>query len=334
MNKKLFSIIVPIYNAEKYLKECMDSILNQTEKDFELILVNDGSEDNSKEICMYYCTHYENIKYLEIPNSGVSVARNKGIDAAEGEYLLFCDSDDYWSPKLIETIKPYAITGVYDMINFGHCVDRYERGMRIGSYTRSVPEIMEISEGEWKEKFRYYWNSDIGKLAVWDKAIRRKMIINEAIRYHCGQVILEDFEFVIQNWSICKKIILLPEILYHFRANVEDIRIVRRNQNNSFPELDYTLHRLEKFLNKNNVTDNDFPEKNRFVFDTYLIALDPIRVGKTSLETTKNILKSLFECQNFFECGKSFMGKRIQLLKILVNMKLYRLAEWYVKTYY
>jgi len=89
------SIIVPVYNAEKYLEKCISSLLNQNFSDFELILVNDGSKDNSGKICDEYAKADKRIKVFHKENGGVSSARNRGIDEAGGKYIMFCDSDDY-----------------------------------------------------------------------------------------------------------------------------------------------------------------------------------------------------------------------------------------------
>ena len=90
----LISVIVPVYNAEKYLRECLDSIVNQTYKNIEIILVDDGSTDGSGAICDEYADKDVRIKVYHIPNGGASNDRNLGIDNADGEYLMFVDSDD------------------------------------------------------------------------------------------------------------------------------------------------------------------------------------------------------------------------------------------------
>lgn len=89
------SVIVPVYNAEKLLARCVDSILNQTYTDYEIILVDDGSTYKSPEICYTYAKNHANIRCIHKPNGGISDARNKGIDIAQGKYLMFCDNDDY-----------------------------------------------------------------------------------------------------------------------------------------------------------------------------------------------------------------------------------------------
>lgn len=103
MCNKLVSVIIPIYNTDKYLDECIQSILNQTYKNIEIILVNDGSTDDSDKICKRYNEQYQNIIYISQTNKGVSVARNNGLDAATGEYVYFMDSDDKIDSKFIKT---------------------------------------------------------------------------------------------------------------------------------------------------------------------------------------------------------------------------------------
>lgn len=93
-NDPFFSIIIPVYKVEDYLKECLDSVLEQTFKNYECILINDGSPDNCPQICDEYAFCYENISVIHQSNSGVSVARNKGIEKARGDYIIFLDSDD------------------------------------------------------------------------------------------------------------------------------------------------------------------------------------------------------------------------------------------------
>ena len=106
------SIIVPVYNVEKYLERCIESILAQTFTDFELILVDDGSCDKSKDICNYYEKKDFRVKVISKSQEGVSRARNVGIEYAKGEFILFSDSDDYveadWCEKLLKSITTFS----------------------------------------------------------------------------------------------------------------------------------------------------------------------------------------------------------------------------------
>ena len=96
------SIVIPIYNAEDHLQRCVDSVLNQTEKNIEIILVDDGSKDNSIEICKNYLNQDKRVQLIHQENSGVSAARNRGIEQACGEYIGFIDSDDWIEPNMYE----------------------------------------------------------------------------------------------------------------------------------------------------------------------------------------------------------------------------------------
>lgn len=113
---KLVSVIIPIYNVEKYLRECINSVINQTYKNIEIILVNDGSPDNSDLICQEYVQKYDFIKYVSQKNQGVSAARNTGIKHAHGAYIYFLDSDDYIDNEFIETSVHIAETNNSDIV--------------------------------------------------------------------------------------------------------------------------------------------------------------------------------------------------------------------------
>ena len=105
MDKKI-SIVVPVYNGEKYISKCLDSLINQLYKNIEIIIINDGSSDNTEKICNKYKEIDSRIKLISVDNGGVSRARNIGIENATGQFLMFCDSDDYaskdWCKLLLE----------------------------------------------------------------------------------------------------------------------------------------------------------------------------------------------------------------------------------------
>lgn len=121
----LISIIVPVYNVEKYLSKCLDSIVNQTYKNLEIILVDDGSTDNSGDICDEYANKDNRIKVIHKENGGLSDARNKGMNIAKGEYVGFVDSDDYIAKDMYEYLYAFAVKNDLDVAMCASC-DVYE----------------------------------------------------------------------------------------------------------------------------------------------------------------------------------------------------------------
>ena len=116
-----YSVIIPVYNAERTLRRCLDSLVGQQFSDYELLLINDGSTDGSDAICREYANTYSCVRYFAKENGGVSSARNLGLEQAEGEYILFVDSDDYVSENYFSVISDALDNNVVDLLMFGYC---------------------------------------------------------------------------------------------------------------------------------------------------------------------------------------------------------------------
>ena len=147
---KRISVIVPIYNAEKYLSRCLDSILMQSNADVELILINDGSTDKSEEIINTYLGRYKSsIKYIKTKNSGVANARNLGLDKATGDYIIFVDADDYIDKNLFKNLKQYMDKNI-DIIKYKAILETEEEE-KIG--VLEGPNNFFFKEGFYHEDF-------------------------------------------------------------------------------------------------------------------------------------------------------------------------------------
>lgn len=150
------SCIVPVYNVEKYLRRCVDSILNQTFTDFELILVDDGSPDNSPAICYEYAVKDSRIKVIHKVNGGVSSARNVGLDVAKGEWICFVDSDDLIEADYMQKMYEAAINNNSDFIMCGiHQIAGYETLKN--NYKKKIKKIqfVKIDVNFFKKLFAY-----------------------------------------------------------------------------------------------------------------------------------------------------------------------------------
>lgn len=117
------SILIPVYNVEKYLSKCLESILLQTYKNIEIIIINDGTTDSSLDIANLYASKYDFIHVYSYENAGISTTRNRALEKATGDYYLFVDSDDYLDPKMVEKMVDRAIQTNSDIVTCGYCIE-------------------------------------------------------------------------------------------------------------------------------------------------------------------------------------------------------------------
>ena len=211
----VYSIIVPVYKTEKYLAECLDSILAQnTKSEYEVILVDDGSPDSSGSICDDYAAGHENIRVIHQENQGVSTARNVGIEAAAGEYLLFLDSDDLWDKRLLSTMDEF-LPEKPDMIYFGHSLFNNARDHIVPCISASVPS------GESGPEYLQKLVTENGNIptTVCSFTVRRELLNDHHIRFDSSLVCSEDFDVNMYCLQAAKKIVGTKASLYWYRVN-------------------------------------------------------------------------------------------------------------------
>lgn len=201
------SIIVPVYNVEKYLKKCVDSILNQTFRDFELILVDDGSPDNSGDICDQYAREDNRVRVIHKQNGGLSSARNAGIENAKGKFLSFIDSDDYIDTDMIEILHNDIVSDEIDISTIGY-YDQY--GSNIINSQKNINSMEILSNEQAIEKILE------GKeltANVWNKLYKSKLF--ETIRF-VDKVIAEDAFIIVDLLLLCRNVSLNKNFKYHY----------------------------------------------------------------------------------------------------------------------
>lgn len=205
------SVIMPIYNAEKYLKRAIESVLNQTYTNFELILINDASTDNSKEICMEYSEKDSRIVLLEnnSENHGPGPTRNIGLDYATGEYVYFMDADDWADNNLLECAVDRIQETNADIIQFGAV---YERCNQKKSEQYYWPGKDILTKDEIKKDFFYYWREN--RNSLWMHLFRKEVI--ETIRFE-NIIIGEDISYIMDALCNAERIAYIAKTLYHYR---------------------------------------------------------------------------------------------------------------------
>ena len=236
------SVIVPVYNMEKYIERCLDSLVNQILEDMEIIIVNDGSYDNSKEIINKYLREYDNIKYYEKENGGLSSARNYGLDFAKGEYIAFLDSDDYVEKTMYEEMYNLAKAKNADIVECDF--------------------IWEWENRKKYDKRREYKNKKEmmkkPRVVAWNKIIKRDLIEKNSIRFPEG-LIYEDLEFFYKLIPYVEKYEYINKYFVHYTQREDSIS---NTHNKKTADIFKILNNIFLFYNKRGLYDEYKKELN------------------------------------------------------------------------
>lgn len=197
------SVIVPVYNTEKYLPRCIESILAQTFTDFELILVNDGSTDNSGKICDEYAKKDSRIVVIHKENGGASSARNKGLEIVQGEWISFVDSDDYILVthfQSIYTINSNVELKIGEMETFSNDI------IRISPIIHKIISVSEIISNY----------KSVNLYSPCSKLYKKNIIVNNGLRFDENVTVSEDLLFNLKYLLLCKRIEFCPNAIYRY----------------------------------------------------------------------------------------------------------------------
>ena len=210
----VYSIVIPVYNAEKYLESCVQSVLKQsTESAFEVILVNDGSRDGSGAICDRLAQQDKRFHVIHQVNQGVSAARNAGIAAARGQYILFLDSDDLWDPELLKCVDGF-VSRQPDLIRFGyHCFS--EKGIK----ETVLPAFASDGETGSAHFDRHQKLGIMPIVSCWSAAFRRLFLLEQELRFPLNISYGEDFYFTICCLKQARSVCTVCQPLYQYREN-------------------------------------------------------------------------------------------------------------------
>ena len=209
-----FSIIVPVYNSAKYISKCIDSVLLQDFRDFELVLVDDGSKDESAAIIRKYREDDSRVKYFYLSHVGASAARNHGLDQASGNFIMFLDSDDWLVDGALAVLNETCLTGDYDMISFNFS--------RMNEHDGIVVPSIGLWNAEYDSGWSYF-NAVAPRTApgtfgcicgkVYSRAVCEKIRFDMEVQYH------EDLLFLLNACSISSAVKVIDAPLYVYRMN-------------------------------------------------------------------------------------------------------------------
>ncbi|MFL0427317.1 glycosyltransferase family 2 protein [Moraxella sp. 179-F 1C4 NHS] len=292
-----FSIIVPVYNVEDYLDTCLKSILAQSFTDYEVIVVNDGSTDSSKKICEYYTHKYSHIKLIDKINGGLSDARNYGIDNAQGEYLIFLDSDDFWNYDLAleEINKIINQNKELDLIIFGHT--QFNDGEV--NIKETVFPTLQIKGGEFEADLDYLIEKKIYKAAAWDKVVKKSILVNNQIYFPINKI-HEDAVFLSSLVLRLDNIYFSDKKIYNYRYNMNG-SLLSASSKNVQKNIDSYKFIINYFYNE--------IRNNNFYSIPYVISL---QTYLAYLKDKKGIFAMIKAYYEFFDYHK-YVNKKLLL---------------------
>lgn len=321
MNGDLISIIVPVYKVEKYLSRCLESIVNQTYKNLEIILIDDGSPDNSGKICDEYAEKDSRIKVIHKENSGVSSTRNLGLKKATGDYISFIDSDDWIEfdmyEKMIEVINKENV----DLVKCSYIYEYDESSKKIENlYSES--KCIDLKNNK-KSYIDFIFEGNTLP-AMWTFLIKRERIDEISLKFDENLIVGEDLIFVLNLICHCNSIYILNEHLYHYFIHEQSAmnskeKMVRNARN--FLSL-YT--KMEQLFEKSNIYDEEYKEKlARYIFYRIYVRISEIAVEAKKRDIIKEFLyNDTFKklVKNLHKTKLSFWGRKFSQLAIKQNI--------------
>lgn len=327
----LLSIIVPVYNTEKYLKKCLDSILEQDFSNYEIILIDDGSKDNSGKICDEYSLRDDRIRVVHKMNEGLLLARREGIKIAKGEYIMHCDSDDYLADNALERIVSLIEKTNPDMLMFGYDVVNDNDEILENHY--DVFDNDARFDEKNKEDILFALANTTWINNIWSKVSRRDVVDIESDYTPYKDIKMgEDVLQIIPLIDKSRSFVYIGEPLYKYRSNPESLS---RNFKLSYLDNHYRVSKRLLCL----LQDNDVSEKtivsfyDRYVHDIYKYLLRFLKQGifyeeyRTMYEEMRN--------QELYKNAKAYKTKmRISntFLSLLLHPSFYPLAKLSAKT--
>ncbi|CRK80175.1 glycosyltransferase [Neobacillus massiliamazoniensis] len=282
MGRPLISIIVPIYNVERYLDKCVESLINQTMKNIEIILVDDGSPDNCPKICDNYALRDNRINVIHKNNTGLSDSRNVGLKIAKGDYILFVDSDDYINKKTCEYFYKHIIENSYDVI-IGAAMKIEEGSTTDYSNSRGF-KTNQCLKG--KEFLKIGFKHGIVKMAVWCNLYNRKFLLENELFFKKG-LLHEDEQWTPRVLLLANKVLVSDIRFYYYIIRDESITNTKKFKRNA-------KHIISTVKELYNLYEKIDDEELKILLNDYLVSLYlfAFRKGKLFEEDNKYINKS------------------------------------------
>lgn len=327
-----FSVLVPVYNVEKYLEQCINSVLSQTFQDYELILVDDGSKDESGLICDEFAKkHPDKIKVVHKENQGLISARRVGIANATGDFCIFVDSDDFIEPDLLENLESYLKQDdALDMILYSFY---YNRNGEREERKRYIAQNESFWEGDEKKELyeKLLYTTDI--TSIWTKAIRTSILKSDETDYtqYYGKNMAEDLLQSLYPMTVARKILFIEKPLYAYRINTESISHSYRSETISMKNAKHVYHVVCEYLSKWNMMEGIERLNARWFNDTMYL-FENCYDSASNWKDKKAIVQydwKTFLPENVWNTRNQYENAEYQKLFLAIEKKNNRSIVWY-----
>lgn len=290
-----YSVIIPAYQCADTIEDTVNSVLNSGLVDFEIILVNDGSTDSTPEICNALEKKHNEVVCIHKENGGVSSARNRGIEKATGEYLLFMDSDDSYDKNGLKNACEICEKESPELLIFGLSFDYYKNGNIYRSDKLIYPENNPLSPSQWAKDFENLFQYNALSSAC-NKIFRSEIIKGNNILFNKDVFLMEDFLFVLQYLKCIETIHFLPQAIYHYHQPDDEVRAFTRAEriddiNEYLHPFSNSIEDLAVYLKDNLKIDFTKGEKVLFSLYSMLISQKAYYADETVLKELANTIK-------------------------------------------
>lgn len=298
-NEELVSVIVPVYNVEKYLEKCLESIINQTYKNLEIICIDDGSPDNSIDILNRFAEKDNRIKVIKQENKGLGATRNVGINLSKGKYISFIDSDDWIDKHMYE--KAVNIFKKNSEISLVDCSTSLEknngknkiRNLKNLNYNKNLNGI---------DYFKLLVKNNLFSASSCNKIFRLKEIKSEKIMFPENRL-YEDLLFVFKNLIEAKQVGMIDEVMYHYYVEREE-SITNLINIKNIEDVLYTYKKVVQKIEKRELLNSIEFKEYMFLWIVRAVLFKLTKVSSQDNEITYNVIKNLKKNKDFQNISK------------------------------
>lgn len=326
------SVILCAYNASLFLKDAVESVLTQTQRDIELIIVNDGSRDSTLAVASHFCLADKRVRLVNIENGGLSNARNVGISMATGEYIAFCDADDTIDPKAFEIMLTAIEDNGTDMCICGYHHDTVKRDGSVSTVDFFESEAVYNSKQE-------LFGSIIGLKskfildASWNKLFRRSVIADNGLKFPVGEL-FEDTAFVLSFLEVSCRVTVLPQCFYHY-VQRKNGSITKKYDERKLQDLKKRCRQLSEFT-----ADSDDAVKRfvslYYIRNVYSALANSYEDKGMTAQARKDLIRSEIESEDFKFCAKNARAEGLsnKLTAFIAESGSFLLSRLYCRAVY